>query len=86
MRHVIYVSGFNLTEEGKNVSDNVELCSIFNNYFSEIIFNLKIPNLINNSAVVSNAFSNSLSIATKTFDHHPSIINIKKKSFNSVLN
>ena len=28
-----------LTEEGKNVSDNAELCRVFNNYFSEIISN-----------------------------------------------
>ena len=41
----------NLTEEGKNISDNVELCRIFNNYFSKIISNLKIPILITHSAV-----------------------------------
>ena len=69
----------NLNEEGKNVSDNAELCRIFNNYFSEVISNLKIPSLINNSAVDSNAVSYLLSIATKLFDQHPSIISIKKK-------
>ena len=76
----------NLNEEGKNVSHNAELCHIFNNYFSEVISNLKIPSLINNSAADSNAVSNPLSIATKLFDQHPSIINIKKKKFDSVLN
>ena len=76
----------NLNEEGKNVSDNTELCRIFNNYFSGVISNLKIPSLINNSAVDSNAVSNPLSIAAKLFDQHPSIINIKKKKFDSVLN
>ena len=35
-----------LTEEVKNVSDNAELCHIFNNYFSEIASNLKIPSSI----------------------------------------
>ena len=50
----------NLNEEGKNASDNAELCRIFNNYFSEVISNLKIPSLINNSAVDSNAVSNPL--------------------------
>ena len=69
----------NLTEEVKNVSDNAELCHIFNYYFSEIISNLKIPSSINNSAVDSSAISTLLSIATKLFDQHPSIINIKKK-------
>ena len=68
-----------LTEEVKNVSDNAELCHIFNNYFSEIVSNLKIPSSINNSAVDSSAISTLLSIATKLFDQHPSIINIKKK-------
>ena len=42
--------------------------------------------LINNSTVDSNAVSNPLSIATKLFDQHPSIINTKKKKFNSILN
>ena len=54
--------------------------------FSEVISNLKIPSLINNSAFDSNAVSNPLSIATKLSDQHPSIINIKKKKFDSVLN
>ena len=76
----------NLNEEGKNVSGNAEFCRIFNNYFSEVVSNLKIPSLINNSAVDSNAVSNPLSIAIKRFDQHPSIINIKKKKFDSVLN
>ena len=38
---------FNLNEEGKNV--NGELCRICNNYFSEVISNLKIPSLIKNA-------------------------------------
>ena len=60
---------------------------IFNNYFSQIISNLKIPSLINISAVDSDAISNPLAtIATKLFDQHPSIINIKKKNFELVLN
>ena len=62
------------------------MCRIFNNQVSEVIFSLKIPNLINSSAVNSNAVSNPLSIATKLFDQHPSIINIKKKKFDSILN
>ena len=62
------------------------MCRIFNNYFLEVISNFKIPSLINNSTVDSNTISNSLSIAIKLFDQHPSIINIKKKKFDSVLN
>ena len=68
------------------MSGNAELCRIFNNYFSEIISNLKIPSLVNNSALDSNLIGNPLSIATKLYDQHPSIINIKKKNFDSVLN
>ena len=76
----------NLTQEGKNVSDNVELCCIFNIFFSEIVSSLKMPNLINNSAFDPNAISNPLSVATKIFDQHPRIINIKRKNPDSVLN
>ena len=61
----------NLTKEGRNISENAELYSIFNNCFPEIISNLKMPSLINNSAIDSNAISNPLSIATKIFDQHP---------------
>ena len=45
---------------------------------------MKIPSLINNSAVES--ISNLLSIAIEIFDQYPGIINIKKKHFDSVLN
>ena len=61
------------------------MCRIFNNYFSEIISNLKIPCLVNNGTVDSNASSNPLSIAIKIFDQDRSIINIKKKTFDPVL-
>ena len=54
-----------MTEEGKNGSDNAVLVRIFNNYFSKTISNLKIPSLINNSAVDSNAVSNPLSTVKK---------------------
>ena len=75
----------NLNEEGKNISNNDKLCHIFNNHFLEVISSLKILSLINNSAVDSNAVRNPLTIATKLFDQHPSIINIKK-TLDSVLN
>ena len=51
--------------------------------FSIIFFEK--PSLINSSAVDSKTISNLLSIATKLFDQHPSIISIKKKKFDSVL-
>ena len=68
----------NLMEESKNVSDNAELCRIFNNYFSDNISNLKIPSLINNSAVDSNAISNLLSIAAKNLINIP-VLSTEKK-------
>ena len=47
---------------------------------------MKIPCLINNSATDLNVVSNSFSIATKIFDQHTNIINIKKKNSDLVLN
>ena len=47
---------------------------------------MKIPSLVNNSTVDSNVISNPLTIATKILDQNLSIINIKKKKFDSVLN
>ena len=41
--------------------------------------------MIDNSADDSNAVTNPLSIATKLFDQHSSIINAKKKKIDSVL-
>ena len=76
----------NLNKESENISGNAELWRIFYNYYSEVISNLKIPSLIDNSADDSNAVTNPLSIATKLFDQHPSIINAKKKKIDSVLN
>ena len=58
----------------KKVKKTQTMCHIFNNYFSEVISNLKTPSMINNSTVDSNAVSNSLSIATKLFDQHPNSI------------
>ena len=52
----------------------------------EIISDLKITSLINNCTVDSNAVSDSFSIATQIFHQHPSIINIKKQNFDSMLN
>ena len=51
-----------------------------------MISNLKIPNLINYNAADSNEISNPLSIATKIFDQHPGIVNVKKKNDNLVIN
>ena len=75
-----------MTEEGKNVTEHAEFFRIFNNCFSKVAGNLKIPSLINHSAVDPKAFSDPLSIVTKIFDQHPSIINIKKKNLDSVMN
>ena len=61
------------------------MCRIFRNYFSNIVSDLQIPNLINNGTIDSNINSDPVSIATKIFDQHPSIINVKKRKFNSVL-
>lgn len=74
-----------MTVKSRNISDNTELCRIFRNYFSNIVSDLQKPNLINNGTIDSNINSYPVSIATKIFDQHPSIINVRKRKFSSVL-
>ena len=71
----------NTTEKGRKASENTEVCQIFSNYFSSIISDLRIQNLINNGTCNSNINSDSVSIATKILDQNPCIINIKKRKF-----
>ena len=76
----------NTTEKGGKVSENTELCQIFSNYFSSIISDLRIQDLINNGTCNSNINSDSVSITTKILDQSPSIIKIKKRKFDPKFN
>ena len=70
----------NLIENGKDISNDTELCNIFNGFFSNIISDLNIskkyhcfPNDLDPDTVLS---------ALKTFESHPSIQNTKSTMFN----
>ena len=60
-----------LNEAEKHISDDKKICTIFNNFFSNVVTDLKIPNY-------------SLSTIIETFAKHPSIINIKKRKLDSL--
>ena len=68
----------------KNISDDTKLCRIFNNFFSNIISDLRIPNLINHGLRNPNINSVPVSIETKIFLQHSNIINLKVKKVDPI--
>ena len=70
----------NLTEGNKTISNDDELCRVFNNFFSKIVDELKIPNISNYKIDNTN---DPLKEALRYFENHPSITNIKSKSFDT---
>ena len=70
----------NLTEGNKTISNDDELCRVFNNFFSKIVDELKIPNISNYKIDNTN---DPLKEALRYFENHPSITNIKSKSFDA---
>ena len=64
-----------LTEAEKHISDDKKICNIFNNFFSKVVSDLKIPDYYN---YFSQENTCSLSTIIETFEKHPSILNIKK--------
>ena len=71
----------NLIENGKNISNDTELCDIFNGFFSNIIFELNIPKKY--QCFLNDMDSDSVFSVLSPFKNHPSIKNIKSKKFNS---
>ena len=70
-----------MTEGNKAISKDDELCRVFHNFFSEIVDELKIPNISNYK--IDNA-NDRLKEVFRYFENHPSIItNIKSKSSDS---
>ena len=65
-----------LTEAEKHISDDKKICKIFNNFFSNIVSDLKIPDYCN---YLPQKNTCSLSTIIETFEKHPSILNIKKR-------
>ena len=70
----------NLPEGNKTISKDDELWRVFNNFFSKTVDDLKIPNISNYK--LNNA-NDPLKEALRYFENHPSIINIKSKSFDT---
>ena len=62
----------NLTEGNKTISNDDELCRVFNNFFSKIVDELKIPNISNYKIDNTN---DPLKEALRYFENHPSITN-----------
>ena len=70
----------NLTEWNNTISHDNELCRVFNNFFSKTVDELKIPNISNYKLDNTN---DPLKEALRYFENHPSITNIKSKSFDA---
>ena len=70
----------NLTEGNKTILNDNELCQVFNNFFSKIVDELKITNISNYKIDTTN---DPLKEGLRYFENHPSITNIKSKSFDT---
>ena len=71
----------NLIENGKNISNDTELCGIVNSIFSNIISELNIPKKY--QCFLNDMDSDSILSVLNAFKNHPSIKNIKSKKLNS---
>ena len=71
----------NLIENDKNISNDTELCDIFNGFFSNIISELNIPKKY--QCFLNDMDSDSILSVLNAFKNHPSIKNIKSKKLNS---
>ena len=69
-----------MTEGNKTISNHDEECRVFNIFFSKIFDELKIPNISNYKIHNTN---DPLKEAFKYFENHPSITNVKSKSFDT---
>ena len=71
----------NLIENGKNITNDTELCNIFNGFFSNIIFKLNIHKKY--QYFLNDMDSDSVLSVLNAFKNQPNIKNIKSKKFNS---
>ena len=71
----------NIIKNGKNASNDTELCNIFNGFFCNIISELNIPK--NYHCFLNNMDSDSVLFILNAFKNYPGIKNIKSKKFNS---
>ena len=70
-----------LDEAEKHIPDDKKICTIFDNFFPNVISDLQIPDYCN---YLSQKITHSLSTIIETFEKHPSILNIKKKKLDSL--
>ena len=68
----------NVIENGENISNDTELCNIFNGFFSNIISELNIPKKYH--CFLNDMGSDSVFSVLDAFENHPSIKNIKRKN------
>ena len=73
-----------LTEGNKNITNDAELCEVFNTYFANIAAKLNIPNA--NNYIRSKENSNKYPQKMKSFRTHPSIITRTNQYLISVFN
>ena len=69
-----------MAEWNKTISNDNELCIVFNNFFSKTVDELKVSNIWNYKLENTNDL---LKEALTYFDNHLSITNIKSKSFDT---
>ena len=70
----------NLIENGKNISNDTELCNIFNGFFSNIISDLNIPKKYH--CFPNDLDPDSVLSALKAFESQSSVQNTKSTKFN----
>ena len=75
-----YLIYLNLIENDKNISNNTELCDIFNGFFSNIISELNIPKKY--QCFLNDMDSDSILSVLNAFKNYPRIKNIKSKKLN----
>ena len=74
----------NIKEGNKKITNDAELCEVFNTYFSNIVASLNIINVNNYITAKENA--NKYPQQTTFFETHPSITTITKQSLSSIFN
>ena len=73
------VEKINLIDDGKTISDNEELCEIFNQFFSNVLSTLNTPKSF---PIASDNLDPIMSVI-KSFDKHQSTVKIKAEAPNS---
>ena len=71
-------------EGNKNITNDAELCEVFNTYFSNIVASLNIPSV--NNYITSKENANKYPQQIKCFETHPSITTITKQCLSSSFN